>query len=65
LGCYKALHDTLQAGLRLRRLLLRRWVIRDSVLEIRRLRLRGIEGNGVVISVGKIRMISPTRVISV
>jgi len=65
LSRYELLHKTLQIRLGLKRLLLRRWIIWSPMLETRRLRLRGIGRNGIVILVGEIRMISPSEVICV
>jgi len=42
------LHKTLQVGLRLRRLLVRRWIIWRPLLKTRRLRLRGIRRKGLL-----------------
>jgi len=65
LGRYNALHDTPHIRLRLRRLLLRRWVIWDPVLKTRGLRLRGIRRDRVVVSVGEIWVICRTEVVCV
>jgi len=59
------LHKSLQIGLGLRRLLLRRWIIWRPLLKTRRLRLRGIGRKGLVVSVGEVGMVSPTRIVYV
>jgi len=61
----KLLHKTLQIGLGLRRLLLRRWIIWRPLLKTRRLRFKGIRRKGVVVSVGEVGMVSPTRIVCV
>jgi len=65
LSSNKLLHKTLQIELGLRRLLVRRWIIWRPLLKTRRLRLRGIRRKGVVVSVGEIGMVSPTRIVCV
>jgi len=49
LSLYELLHKTLQIRLRMRMLLLRRWITWSPVFKTGRLRLRGIGRNGIVI----------------
>jgi len=59
------LHKTLQIRLVLRRLFVGRCIIWCPLLKTRRLRLRGIKRKGVVVSIGEVGMVSPTRIVCV
>jgi len=65
LGHYEALYKALQVAFGLCRWLLGRWVVGLTVLKTKGLRLRGIGWQGIIIMVGEIGMISPTRIVCV
>jgi len=42
-----------------------RWIIWHPLLKARRLSLRGIRRKGIVVSVGEVRMVPPTKIVRV